>query len=162
MSGYLQIDKIIMPRDCLVIAYDHMRKAGQERLEAVALFAGKEAGAVFTIEKTILPRQRAVSLEDGLLYAVDGDELHRMNVWLYENNMSLIAQIHSHPTKAFHSATDDKFPIVATVGGISIVAPDFATGPVDLESCAIYRLIPDKGWVKMEIAKVRQFIQLIS
>lgn len=150
MIGYLEITNIILPFDCLEVAYTHMRKAGKQRVEGVALFAGKEEGSRFTIAETIIPKQLAMRLEAGLLYAVDSDELHAINVWLYENNFSLIAQIHSHPTEAYHSDTDDAFPIVATVGGISIVVPDFAKGPVDLSTCAVYRLSDSGVWVELE------------
>ena len=148
-NGYLHIEKIIFPYECLKIAYDHMRQAGEQRLEGVALFAGKEEGKVFKVESTIVPMQQAMSIEDGLLYAVDGDELYRINVWLYDNKMSLIAQIHSHPSRAYHSETDDAYPIIATVGGISIVVPDFATKGVDVAAWAVYRLIPQKGWTEL-------------
>ena len=148
-NGYLNIEKIILPYQCLEKAYNKMREAGQSRLEGVALFAGKEEGTTFKIETTIVPEQQAMSLEDGLLYAVDGEELHRINVWLYENKMSLIAQIHSHPTRAFHSSTDDAYPIVATVGGISIVVPDFASRAIDISTWAVFRLSQEQGWIEL-------------
>lgn len=149
MSGFLTISKIIMPYQCLVEAYIHMREAGMQRVEGVALFAGIEIENTFKIQKTIVPEQEAMSLEDGLLYSVDSDELHRINVWLYENEMSLIAQIHSHPGRAYHSSTDDAYPIVATVGGISVVVPDFASRAIELSNCAVYRLSLENEWVEL-------------
>jgi hypothetical protein len=160
MEGFLNIKKIIMPQSCLAAAYQHMREAGKQHLEGVALFSGKENGDVFHIENTIIPKQRALSLEDGLLYSVSGDELHRINVWLYENKMSLIAQIHSHPTLAYHSETDDAYPIMATVGGLSIVVPDFASGSVDINLCAVYRLIQEKGWIELNKNEKHSLIEI--
>lgn len=151
MIGFLDIKKLVMPFHCIEAAYVHMRKAGKHRVEGVAVFAGKESNDIFEIETTIIPKQQAMRLESGLLYAVDSDELHRINVWLYENKMSLIAQIHSHPTEAYHSDTDDAFPIVATVGGLSIVVPDFASGPIEIDSWAVYRLSTKSIW--MELSK---------
>lgn len=149
MTGYLNIKKLVMPLHCIEEAYAHMRKVGNHRLEGVALFAGRELDDVFKIETTIVPKQQSMQLESGLLYAVDSDELHRINVWLYENKMSLAAQIHSHPTDAYHSDTDDAFPIVATVGGLSIVVPDFARGPIEIESWAVYRLSREASWIEL-------------
>ncbi|MES2680878.1 MAG: Mov34/MPN/PAD-1 family protein [Bacteroidota bacterium] len=160
MEGFLNIRKVTMPLSCLTAAYQHMRAAGKHHLEGVALFSGKENGDIFHIENTIIPKQQALSLEDGLLYSVSGDELHRINVWLYENKMSLIAQIHSHPTRAYHSETDDAYPIVATLGGLSIVVPDFATGAVDINLCAVYRLIPEKGWVELDKNEKNALIEI--
>jgi hypothetical protein len=149
MNGFLTINKIHLPNECLKRAYTHMRKTGMHGLEGVALFAGRESGATFNILEVIIPKQKSMRLETGLLYAVDEEELHAINVWLYNNNMSLIAQIHSHPSEAYHSDTDDAYPIVATLGGISIVVPDFASGPIDLHNCAVYRLSPDAIWIEL-------------
>ena len=45
-------------------------------------------------------------LEDGLCAGSTAEELHRLNKWLYENGETLGVQIHTHPTDAYHSATD--------------------------------------------------------
>jgi hypothetical protein len=160
MNGYLSIKKIFFPYLSLKDAYKHMRNAGSHGFEGVALFAGKESGNDFKIETAIIPNQKAMSLEEGLLYAVDGDELHRINVWLYENKMSLIAQIHSHPSKAYHSKTDDAFPIIATLGGLSIVVPDFAKGSIDVNTWAVYRLLPKSGWTELDVQEKSFLIEL--
>lgn len=146
MIGFLGISKIRLPYSAVFKAYEHMRKAGKEYLEGVALFAGKEEGEEFLVTETIIPKQIATSLEDGLLYSVDADELYRINMYLYENGLSLIAQIHSHPRKAFHSDTDDVFPIVTTGGAVSIVVPDFANQDISIESWAVFRITEKGGW----------------
>jgi hypothetical protein len=48
--------------------------------------------------------------------------------------------VHSHPTEAYHSETDDRYAIVTEDGGHSLVVPDFARHPMALSGCAIYRL----------------------
>lgn len=159
-TGYLNIKKIVLPHKCLEEAYTHMRQAGHKRLEGVALFAGKEKDSIFTIEHTIVPVQKAMNIENGLLYAVEGDELYKINVWLYENKMSLVAQIHSHPGRAYHSDTDDAYPIVATVGGISIVVPDFASRAVDISTCAVYRLSVENIWVELNSIERNNLLEI--
>jgi len=162
MSGYINIEKVILPEHCINEAYNHMRKAGERRIEGVALFAGKENRNIFKVEKTIIPKQHALSLENGLLYAVDSDELHRINVWLYENKLSLMIQIHSHPSEAYHSDTDDKFPIIATVGGLSIVVPKFANGPINMNTWAVYRLLHESGWTKLNEKEKQSLFELTT
>jgi hypothetical protein len=162
MSGFLHIIKITMPYQCLAVAYECLRAAGKHGVEAIALFAGIENVDSFHIRKTIIPEQKSMRLEDGLLYSVSGNELHRVNVWLYENGMSLIAQMHSHPAKAYHSDTDDAYPIVATVGGLSIVVPDFGSGKMDIRECAVYRLLPQNGWVELKSKEKESLIELTN
>ena len=146
MKGFLEIDQISMPKEYLNEAIGFLRYAGSKHVEGVALFAGKASETSFEILETICPNQKSYQLEYGLMYAVESEELHRINVWLYENDMQLIAQIHSHPTVAYHSETDDRYPIVDTVGGVSIVVPNFGMGAVDLHDWAIYRLSETPTW----------------
>lgn len=160
MSGYQEIYRIIIPPKCIQKAYELMRYAGEKRVEGVALFAGFEKDNVFCITQTIIPKQTAYSLEFGLLYAVDADELHRINVWLYENKLSIIAQIHSHPNEAYHSDTDDAYPIVATKGGISIVVPRFAVDSVDIKNWAVYRLSSENDWIELSYSETEKIIQI--
>jgi hypothetical protein len=83
-------------------------------------------------------------------------------VWLFENSMTLIAQLHSHPTEAYHSDTDDAFPIATTVGSLSIVIPDYAREPFSLIRSAVYRLIPDHGWVFMPPNEVTKLVTIVE
>ena len=161
MIGFTNIDKIIVSKANLRKAFDFLNYAGGKRVEAVSLFAGYEEGNTFQVKEVIIPKQLSYILEQGLMYAVEGEELHRINVWLYENKMKLIAQIHSHPSEAYHSEADDRFPIVDTYGGVSIVVPDFATGIMTLNDWAIYRLSLNKTWDKLTNRQVNSLFLII-
>ena len=150
MIGFSGISKVVINYSHLKKAFDFLRLAGESGVEGIALFAGEQNGSDFQIKEVIIPKQKGYVLEQGLLYAVDGDELHRIKVWLYNNNLDLIAQIHSHPGVAYHSDTDDRYPIVDTVGGISIVAPNFASNVTALTQCAIYRLSTYASWISLD------------
>lgn len=161
MIGFTNIENISISSSQLSEAIDFLQYAGGKGVEAVALFAGIEVDKIFQIKEVILPKQLGYILEEGLMYAVEGEELHRINVWLYENDMKLIAQIHSHPKEAYHSEADDRFPIVDTYGGVSIVVPNFASGKVLLKDCAIYRLSLNKTWDKLADPEIDSLFQII-
>jgi proteasome lid subunit RPN8/RPN11 len=140
--------------------YKHLRQAGNEGFEGVALLAGILKENIFEIKTAIIPAQTAEKVESGLLYSVSGEELHEINVWLYKNDMTLIGQIHSHPTKAYHSSTDDRYPIVATYGAVSIVVPNFAFDPFTLDKWAVYRLNQNREWEEVLAKDVSLLIQI--
>jgi hypothetical protein len=52
----------------------------------------------------------------------------------------ILAQLHSHPGRAFHSSIDDEHPISNQRGFLSIVVPDFGAG------------LPGVGWSVYEYA----------
>jgi hypothetical protein len=109
---------------------------------------------------TIIPAQNSYQLESGLLYSVPGEELFRINKLLYEHQLTLIAQVHSHPGAAYHSDTDDAYPIVTVQGGLSIVVPNFGHDAFDLDDWAVYRLSDKNEWKLLEEGEVRELIKV--
>ena len=95
-----------------------------------------------------VPRQTSYKLYDGLCVRVDGDELHRLNVWLYEAQQVIGVQVHSHPVDAYHSDTDDAYPIATLEGSLSIVLPLFGRDGFESSDIAAYRLRRE-GWLEL-------------
>lgn len=160
--GFLDIGKVWFPRSCAQQAVDWLYKAGSRRVEGVALFAGIREGDTFIIKRTIIPEQKAGNVEGGLIYVVDGEELYRIGLELFDCGLQLFAQIHSHPGAAYHSDTDDAYPIVTVIGGISIVVPNFARGGVNISEWAVYRLLPTIGWTEIKSDEKRNYFEIIE
>ena len=57
-------------------------------------------------------------------------------------------QVHSHPTVAYHSKTDDTYPIATLVGSLSMVFPFFGIDGWESSGIAAYRL-GHEGWVEL-------------
>ena len=161
MNDFEKVNTIQIPMQEVEKVYEHLRACGHRGVEGVALCAGKQCDDIFQVKEIIIPEQRAFDHEEGLLYMVDGKELHRINVWLYRNNMTLMAQIHSHPKRAYHSETDDTYPIIAAVGGVSIVIPDFGFNPISVNEWAVYRLSPHGMWEEQN-PKARKELMYIT
>lgn len=162
MKGFQAITRINVPRPVTDETIEFLRHRGRLGLEAFSLWAGTADGTIFTVRANIIPAQTGHVSESGVCVAVGPDELHRLNVWLYENQMSLIAQIHSHPTEAYHSETDDKYPIATTVGCLSLVVPNFARQPFSVGRCAIYRLNEYREWAYLDSPEVSTLITIID
>lgn len=158
MSGLADIDRVRVPLARALEAHAHLRRVGEHGSEGFALWAGTTDGTTFRVHETVIPVQRELRTGGGVAVVVDGDELHRLNLWLYEHRMTLIAQLHSHPSEAYHSPTDDAFPIATVVGSLSLVVPDFARAPFALGRCAVYRLAADGAWVGLAPAQARELI----
>lgn len=160
MNDLSQLEQVRVRLSDLVAAYRHFRDMGRQGCEGVALWVGRISDSNFEVTETVIPKQKGIRSDDGLAYVVEEAELRRLNVWLYEQNLRLIAQLHSHPAAAYHSETDDLYPIMTTVGGLSIVVPDFAAGPPDIEQCATYRL-DQNGWTELSTAETSKLIEIV-
>lgn len=122
-----------------------IRAAGLDGYELFALWSGMRDGDTFLVADVHVPRQVSYKLDTGLCVRVDGPELHRLNVWLYEARQVVGVQIHSHPGDAYHSETDDAYPIATLDGSLSIVLPSFGCDGFGSPEIAAYRL-ERGGW----------------
>lgn len=140
------------PRRIVEITERELRRAGADGYELFVLWSGIIAKDRFIVSTPHVPRQESFRLcGRGLLVRVEGEALHKLNAWLYEAGEMLGVQVHAHPTAAFHSATDDAFPIVTALGGLSIVAADFCKHGLITETTAAYRLFPE-GWIEQDLS----------
>lgn len=125
-----------------------IRAAGQRGYESFVLWSGTRDDDTFTVAKVHIPEQTSYKLDAGLCVRVDGSELHRLNVWLYEAQQVIGVQVHSHPEDAYHSETDDTYPMATLDGSLSIVLPFFGRDGWASSDIAAYRLEQD-GWVEI-------------
>ncbi|MGH9511441.1 MAG: hypothetical protein ACRD2U_04825 [Terriglobales bacterium] len=144
-----QVEQFQVPARIVEQTEAALRGAGAKGYEAFVLWSGRQNGPLFKVLTAHVPKQNAYRLSSGLCVRVNGDELHRLNVWLYEAGEILAIQIHAHPDEAYHSETDDTYPIVAMLGGLSIVAAEFCRAGLFTSSTAVYRLQAD-GWTKQQ------------
>ena len=158
MNTFEPIREFLVPADICETSDQELRDAGSHGNERFILWSGVVRDERFLVRTMHSPKQTAYRLPSGLCVRVEADELHRLNVWLYENGERLGVQVHSHPTEAFHSDTDDAYPMVTTLGGLSLVVPDFARYGVRGRGTALYRL-SDTGWNALSPAHARCILQ---
>jgi hypothetical protein len=162
MTSLLDIRSVQVPRGKALEAHSHLQKVGRQGLEGFALWVGTREGDVFRVLQTVIPVQQGIRTQTGVCVRIGPEELHRINVWLYENKLLLIAQIHSHPTNAYHSDTDDEFAIATVAGSLSLVIPDFAADPFSLDLCAVYRLTAEGRWCMLSAVETSQLIMIVG
>ena len=139
-SGLLDVEQFAIDSSVLTFTLEHLAKRGEEGLEAFVLWGGRFTSALF-------PRQTAYKTEHGLLVTIESQSLFEVNKTFFDRGEVLAAQVHTHPTEAYHSEIDDNQPVVTILGGLSIVIPDFARyGIADRTRWAWYRLRDLGSW----------------
>lgn len=154
------VKRVVVPRELADGANSHLREAGQRSCEAFALWAGSRQDSVFLVKELIIPAQQALAFEDGVCVTVASPELFRINVHLHNEGLELIAQLHSHPNEAYHSETDDRYPIATRAGALSIVVPNFARATFAIESSAVFRLSARSEWIAMSADEACRLIRV--
>jgi hypothetical protein len=151
-SPLAEVTAFRIPRPLLTDTLAVLAKAGQEGHEAFVLWGGTVSTdrTTATFGTLIAPAQTAHRTPEGLLVTVDGDALFSVNRALYSRGELLAGQVHSHPTDAYHSSTDDHYPLVTLAGALSVVVPDFAAhAPDDISRWAWYRLVGTGTWASL-------------
>lgn len=145
-ASLTQVCSVRLPKAVADETHTHLRAAGRRGLEGMALWVGTQDGVSFGVREVIIPEQIGLRGDHGLMVSVPGAELQRINLRLYKSGLRLLAQIHSHPTEAYHSAMDDQYAIATALGAFSLVVPDFARDAFSIARCATYRLTPSPWW----------------
>ena len=157
MNTFESIREFIVPSGICDETDLQLRKGGQGGNERWVLWSGVVNQHLFSVSTMHVPRQIAYRSAVGLSIHVDADELHRLNVWLYHNGERLGVQVHSHPMDAYHSTTDDKYPMVTTLGGLSLVVPYFGKYGVRGTQTALFRL-GFTGWQRLSVEESKTLL----
>ena len=131
---------ILIPARLVADTFAIFRDCGGGRQECVVYWLSP-TNAPRTIDEVVHPRHNAG--RGG--YEIDDRWLTSFWFELARRQKSVRVQLHTHPHEAFHSVTDDHWALIHTAGFLSLVIPDYATGPVGLEGSFLTERT-DRGW----------------
>lgn len=143
------VERVLISMRVLQPTLDFLAERGAQGHEGFVVWGARirDQGTTLEFTSPYVPHQTAHTTTKGLLVTVDGAALDRMNRAFYARGEIAAGQVHSHPTDAYHSETDDHFPLITLRGAISLVVPDFAQhGLASSDRWAWYRLLGLGEW----------------
>ena len=135
-----------VPAVVLDETFVELRRCGLGKRECQVLWTSPWDD-VGVITRVVHPRHHARG--DG--FELDGPWLTEFWKELTATRSGIRVQIHTHPGRAFHSATDDGWPIIHTAGFLSLVIPRFARGSVDFADAYLVELRDDGIWQEVPV-----------
>lgn len=136
------MSKIKVGQDIVAATIKRLQAGGRMGHERAVLWLGHGADR---IDEVYEPRQRTRADQ----FYFDRQSMNLLLAHLREKRLRVLAQVHSHPGRAFHSAADDEWAIVRHAGALSLVLPRFAReATVDnfLSLAATYVLSIGNDW----------------
>lgn len=89
------------------------------------------------INRLIVPAQQPGWTPHGVYVHIAGGELQRIQFDNYDNKRRSIVQLHTHPSRDVNmSQLDREWEVVAHVGALSIIVPDYCARGLSLTSGA--------------------------
>jgi hypothetical protein len=133
---------------------DFLRRRGGEGVEATVVWLGRVVDETHAeIVRAYAPEQIGYASDEGVAVEVTQRGLADL-ICALTPGMFVLARVHSHPSRAYHSPVDDDNMLISHQGAISIVVPYFARDGIDLEMCSVNELHHGIGWVEIEPTEV--------
>jgi hypothetical protein len=123
-----------------------LRSCGQYQRECQLYWVGPWADLA---QLTEVVHPEHVSNSYGL--TIDSDWISKFWANLADRDLGVRVQVHTHPFEAFHSATDDKYPLLFEPGFLSLVIPNFASGRVGFNDAYLTEVQQDGTWREVSI-----------
>lgn len=148
VGGGISLAPVSVSRTLLGETFETLRRCGRGRRECQVLWLSSWA-APDAIRRIVHPSHSA----HGGGFAVESRWVTALWLDLAKAVEGVRIQVHTHPGAAFHSKTDDDWPIVRTPGFLSLVIPNFALGPISLADSYLAMMGTDGGWHEVDPLK---------
>jgi hypothetical protein len=123
-----------------------LRSCGQYQRECQLYWVGAWAEPT---QLTEVVHPNHISNRYGL--TIDSDWISKFWGDLANRDLGVRVQIHTHPYEAFHSETDDRYPLLFDPGFLSLVIPNFASGPLGFADAYLTEVQQDGTWREVSI-----------
>jgi hypothetical protein len=133
-------------RGMLESTFEHFRRCGGGRKECQAFWLSSWDRP--EIISSVVHPEHAAHFGG---FVLDDDWLNAFWLKLGNINSGVRVQVHTHPREAFHSPTDDAFPIIHKPGFLSLVIPNFALGAVGFKDAFLTEIQPNGRWRQVSI-----------
>ncbi|EKS34473.1 MAG: hypothetical protein GY844_11405 [Bradyrhizobium sp.] len=148
-----------VPKEIVARTIDVLRRGGAVECEAVVLWLGRGPRGAERIEEAYRPDQ--IAEKD--FFRIPPAAMKDLMAHLRRTRLQVVAQVHSHPGRAFHSEADDEWAIVRNRGALSLVVPRFGAGATVanfMDQTAMYRLSDDDMWIAVPDEDVPDVVEV--
>ena len=136
-----------LPRRMLDETFSILRSCGAGNRECQLYWVSRWDDPL-TLTDVVHPKHRS----SRYALSIDSDWISKFWKQLADEGLGVRFQVHTHPGEAFHSQTDDAYPLLHQVGFLSLVIPDFALGPVGFDQAYLTEIQPDGDWQQLAIS----------
>ena len=146
-----------VPKRILQSSAHELRSLSGGVRESVLLWIGTERPDKALVRRILVPQQIASPMH----FKVPLDERVRIIRELGNSSQKVLAQLHTHPGKAFHSFADDRLALPRHTGAISIVIADFAADwDGDLQKASVNYHLGEGVWSELSPESVSKLFEI--
>ncbi len=135
---------------------DQLRLRTRDRHESGAFLLGKQKEDPRKISAVVYYDDLDQRAYESGICIVRGPAFSKLWTICRERGLSVIADVHVHPTGAGQSYSDKTNPTISTLGHVSIIVPNFARPPVRIHELGIYRYKGNYEWDDVGLHRARE------
>jgi proteasome lid subunit RPN8/RPN11 len=89
-----------------------------------------------------------------------GDAFGRLWEFCRAEGLGVLADIHTHPGTPFQSDADRRNPMIARMGHLALIVPQFAEGPIWRHRLGFYRYDGGHRWTNLSGWRARGYLKV--
>lgn len=134
--------------------------SGEKGFEATVLWLGDVvSNVVARVDAVYFPHQIAYRTEHGLAVEIPIEEWTDLAFRLPPGRF-VLAKLHTHADRAYHSPVDADNPYLCHEGAISITVPDFARDPeIEPGRCSV-NVLREGNWIELSSTDIDHTIRI--
>jgi hypothetical protein len=143
------MSELLIARELVERTITVLQEGGDKLCETVVFWLGK--GNV--VDEVYRPEQQ-VAVD---YFHLSSGSMRSLMEYLKRDRRRILAQVHSHPEKAFHSKADDEWAVIRHEGALSLVLPRFAFATTSgnfFEQTATFSLSANDKWLQVKTGEV--------
>ena len=142
------IPRLTVGHDAVVHTIARIRQRGERSAEGVMLWLGRRSALDSDVREAYEPLYWSKADQ----FVVPHEGMFALMDRICATGHAVLAQVHSHPERAFHSLADETWAVVKHVGAYSIVLPWFCahTTPENFwQEAAVFVMQPSCRWLEL-------------
>jgi hypothetical protein len=135
------------------------RGRGCSRESGAFLLGYERAGAARIVDFVLYDDLDPNALDTGIVW-FDGRYFGELWDICGRRGLSVVADVHVHPSGAGQSDSDRNHPMITMAGHLALILPEFARPPIGPERVGIYRYLGGKRWQTIPAAQRCRFFHV--
>lgn len=133
-------------------------RRGARRHEAGAFLLGADSNGRRSVLDVVFYDDLDPKAYASGVCVLHGDAFAKLWQLCREKKLTVVADVHTHPGRAFQSSSDRTNPMVARDGHVAIIVPGFAAAPVNHAELGIYEYRGNHTWTDRSPHQSRGFL----
>ena len=138
----------------------HLREQGAGVRESGAFLLGRKTDAGRIVQRFVPYEHLQHDAFSNDYVSLKADSFAKLWEVCRATDMTVVADVHTHPGAAWQSHSDRTNPMIARAGHVAVILPDYAQSPVDLSRIGVFEYRGAHAWDDRSPARGQRFLNL--